>query len=129
MAAMAALVLMGALVSKPSPDLQSLTALSETASSASTRVLLASAAATEDDTGLAPVVSSLESSFKANEASMNPDLKAMYEKSLVSLDGSIRECLDSLQHEPGNALAREYLLTAYTRKAEVLSSALEFQGR
>ena len=82
-----------------------------------------------DDGALARLVSDLESSFKANEASMAPDLKATYEKSLVSLDGSIRECLDSLQHEPRNTLAHEYLLTAYTRKAEVLSSALEFEGR
>jgi hypothetical protein len=90
---------------------------------------VASAAPVTDDTGLAPVVSSLESSFRASEASMTPDLKATYEKSLVSLDGSIRECLDSLQQEPRNTLARDYLLTAYTRKAEVLSSALEFEGR
>jgi hypothetical protein len=75
------------------------------------------------------VVSDLERSFRANEASMTPDLKATYEKSLVSLDGSIRECLDSLQHEPRNTLAQDFLLTAYTRKAEVLSSALEFDGR
>ena len=60
---------------------------------------------------------------------MAPDLKATYDKSLVSLDHSIEECLDSLQNEPRNALAHEYLLTAYTRKAEVLSSALEFDGR
>ena len=81
------------------------------------------------DIALAHVVSELERSFRANEASMTPDLKATYEKSLVSLDGSIRECLDSLQHEPRNTLAQDYLLTAYTRKAEVLSSALEFDGR
>jgi hypothetical protein len=82
-----------------------------------------------EDGALARVVSDLESNFRANEASMAPDLKATYEKSLVSLDGSIEECLDSLRHEPGNTLAHDYLLTAYTRKAEVLSSALEFQGR
>jgi DNA-binding IscR family transcriptional regulator len=82
-----------------------------------------------EDISLAHVVSDLESNFKANEASMTPDLKATYEKSLVSLDGSIRECLDSLHHEPRNTLAHDYLLTAYTRKAEVLSSALEFEGR
>jgi len=81
------------------------------------------------DVALAHVVSDLERSFRANEASMTPDLKATYEKSLVSLDGSIRECLDSLQHEPRNTLAHDFLLTAYTRKAEVLSSALEFDGR
>ncbi len=82
-----------------------------------------------EDVSVAHVVSDLETNFKANEASMNPDLKASYEKSLVSLDTSINECLDSLRQEPGNTMAHDYLLTAYTRKAEVLSSALEFEGR
>jgi len=90
---------------------------------------VASALPPAEDRALAQVVSDLESSFKANEALLTPDLKATYDKSLVSLDGSIRECLDSLQREPGNTLAHDYLLAAYTRKAEVLSSALEFQGR
>ena len=90
---------------------------------------IASALPVGDVSALAGVVSDLESSFKANEASMAPDLKATYEKSLVSLDGSIKECLDSLRDEPRNTLAHDYLLTAYTRKAEVLSSALEFDGR
>jgi hypothetical protein len=49
---------------------------------------------------------------------------------LNSLDASIRECNDSLQREPGNSLAHEYLLAAYSQKAEVLSSALEIdEGR
>jgi hypothetical protein len=78
---------------------------------------------------VAHVVSDLEGSFRQNEGSMAPDLKATYEKSLVSLDSSIQECLDSLRQEPGNTLAHDYLLTAYSRKAEVLSSALEFEGR
>ena len=90
---------------------------------------MASAIPSGEDGTLAHVVADLESSFKANEASMSPDLKATYEKSLVSLDGSIKECLDSLQHEPRNTLAHDYLLAAYTSKAEVLSSALEFDGR
>jgi hypothetical protein len=82
-----------------------------------------------EDSALARVVSNLETSFRASESSMAPDLKATYDKSLVALDGSIHECLDSLRHEPGNTLAHDYLLTAYTRKAEILSSALEFEGR
>jgi len=82
-----------------------------------------------EDSALARVVSDLEGSFRASEASMAPDLKATYDKSLVTLDDSIHECLDSLRHEPGNTLAHEYLLTAYTRKAEILTSALEFEGR
>jgi hypothetical protein len=95
----------------------------------SSAVVSVASALPAGDVALAHVVSDLERNFRANEASMTPDLKATYEKSLVSLDGSIRECLDSLQHEPSNALVHDYLLTAYTRKAEVLSSALEFDGR
>jgi hypothetical protein len=83
------------------------------------------------DTGaLEHVVRELEETFKAHEASLPPDLKATYENSLNSLDVSIRECSDSLQQEPGNSLAHEYLLAAYSEKAEVLSSAVEFdEGR
>jgi hypothetical protein len=81
-----------------------------------------------EDGNLAQVVGDLETNYRANEASLAPELKATYEASLISLNGSIRECLDSLHHKPGNTLAHEYLLTAYTRKAEILSSALEFEG-
>jgi len=72
----------------------------------------------------------LETAYKAREGSLAPDVKATYENSLTSLDTSIRECNDSLRREPGNSLAHEYLFAAYSQKAEVLSSALEFdEGR
>jgi len=86
-------------------------------------------ARTSEDGALANLVAELESNYRANHASLAPDLRATYEKSLYSLDDSIRECLDSLEREPSNTLAHDYLLTAYTRKAEILSSALEFEGR
>ena len=83
-----------------------------------------------DSVALERVVHDLEETFRAREASLAPDLKVTYENSLNSLDVSIRECSDSLQREPDNSLAHEYLLTAYSQKAEVLSSALEFdEGR
>jgi len=84
-----------------------------------------------DESGaLEQVVRELEKTFRAREGSLAPELKATYESSLNSLDASIRECGDSLQREPGNSLAHEYLLAAYSQKAEVLSSALEFdEGR
>ncbi len=123
-----ALVLVGSVLSLPSGNLQHWGDMEQAASSlATTRGAPAPSAG--DDSVLAHLDSELESNFRANEASMAPDLKATYEKSLVSLDGSIEECLDSLRHEPRNALAHDYLVTAYTRKAEVLSSALEFDGR
>jgi chromatin remodeling complex protein RSC6 len=99
------------------------------AAATSPATLTTSATPGSEDSALARLVQELESNYRANEASLAPDLKATYEKSLVSLNDSIRECLDSLQHEPRNTLAHEYLLTAYTRKAEILSSALEFEGR
>jgi len=80
--------------------------------------------------GLEQAVRELEEAFKAREATLAPDVQATYEHSLSSLDASIRECNDSLQREPGNSLAHEYLFAAYSQKAEVLSSALEFdEGR
>jgi len=83
-----------------------------------------------DSTSLEQVVRELEKAFKAREGFLAPDVKATYENSLDSLDSSIRECSDSLRREPGNSLAHEYLLAAYSQKAEVLSSALEFdEGR
>jgi hypothetical protein len=83
-----------------------------------------------DSDALEQVVHELEETFRAREGSLAPDLKATYENSLISLDASIRECSDSLQREPDNSLAHEYLLAAYSQKAEVLSSALELdEGR
>lgn len=125
---LAVLVFLGSVLTLPSSSIQRWGGSDEMAGSPAV-AHMASAMPTGEDGALAHVVSDLESNFRANEASMAPDLKATYEKSLVSLDGSIRECLDSLQHEPRNTLAHDYLLTAYTRKAEVLSSALEFEGR
>jgi len=125
---LAALILVGSILTLPSAGVQWRGSAEEMAS-APPVAQTASLAPLEEDSTLARVATDLERSFRANEASMAPDLKATYEKSLVSLDGSIEECLDSLRREPRNALAHEYLVTAYTRKAEILSSALEFDGR
>ncbi len=121
---LAGLIILGAVLTIPS-----LSGHSWEASADSAPVAQLASFNAGDDGSLASVVTDLEKSFRASEASMAPDLKAAYDKSLVTLDGSIHECLDSLQQEPGNALAHDYLLTAYTRKAEVLSSALESEGR
>jgi hypothetical protein len=96
---------------------------------ASPSITASTATPPSEDGALAGLVQELESNYRAKEASLAPDVKATYNKSLVSLNDSIRECLDCLQHEPRNTLAHEYLLTAYTRKAEILSFALESEGR
>ena len=81
------------------------------------------------DDNLARTLSQMEETYLARENSLEPTIKDTYRKSLDSLDDCIRECLRHCQKEPGNALARQYLVHAYQTKAEVLASALEFSGR
>ena len=81
------------------------------------------------DSDLFRTIGELEKSYDSRARSLDPSVKDTYEKSLGSLNSSIRECRDSLRREPSNALAREFLVTAYTQKAEVLASALEFDVR
>jgi hypothetical protein len=127
-AAFACMVALGCLLTAPRnyPEQDSTSALTATAR----RTAVRSMGFMGDNEALERVVRELEATFRAREGSLAPDVKATYENSLLSLDTSIRECSDSLQREPGNSLAHEYLLAAYSQKAEVLSSALEFdEGR
>ena len=71
----------------------------------------------------------LESSYRVRKVSFEPAVQATYDRGLDSLNASIQECRDSVQREPDNSLAREYLLAAYEQKAQVLTAALEYDGR
>jgi len=82
-----------------------------------------------DEAAWARTIHELEDTYRAREPFLEPELKVTYRQSLDSLNGSIRECLTSLQAEPTNTLARDYLLDAYSQKAELLTSAIEFSGR
>jgi hypothetical protein len=127
-AAFASLVILGCLVTAPRnyPERDTASALTGLPA----RTTIRSMAFIGDSDALVQVVHELEEAFRAREGSLAPDLKATYDNSLISLDASIRECSDSLQREPDNSLAHEYLLAAYSQKAQVLSSALEFdEGR
>jgi hypothetical protein len=127
-AAFTCMVILGCLLTAPRNYPEQDTASAFTALPA--RSAMRSMAFIGDSDALEQVVHELEETFRAREGSLAPDLKATYENSLISLDASIRECSDSLEREPDNSLAHEYLLAAYSQKAEVLSSALEFdEGR
>jgi anti-sigma-K factor RskA len=90
---------------------------------------VAESASFEVSPDLAKTVGQLEQNYAARESSLDPSLKATYRKSLDSLDSSIKECRQTIQSKPSDALAQEYLLAAYTEKAEVLQSALEMDVR
>ncbi len=127
-AVLAGLVAFGLMLTTPTGNLNRWNSVgTSAANSADVSTTFANLSA--QDNALAQVVEELEETFKANQASLAPDMKATYQKSLDSLNTSIQECLASLQEQPNNRLAHDYLLTAYTRKAEVLSSALEYEGR
>jgi hypothetical protein len=81
------------------------------------------------DSDLFRTIQELETSYNLRARSLDPSVKGTYEKSLGSLNSSIRECRDSLRQQPADALAREFLFAAYTQKAEVLASALEYDVR
>jgi hypothetical protein len=94
-------------------------------SSQALQVSKASASLPSVDSNLQQTVQELQANYQAREVSFRPEVKAAYQRSLKSLDTSIEECRDSVEHQPGNTLAHEYLLAAYQQKAEVLQSALE----
>ena len=126
--AFACLLLLGCLVTVPRTYLEQ--DATSGLSALPARTAIRSMAFIGDSDALERAVQELEETFRAREGSLAPDLKATYDNSLNSLDASIRECSDSLQREPDNSLAHEYLLAAYSQKAQVLSSALEFdEGR
>jgi hypothetical protein len=81
-----------------------------------------------DIASAAAAVGPMETSYQSRAASFEPSVKETYQKSLDSLNGEIRECLHSVEQEPDNSLAREYLLAAYQQKAYVLQSALNVEG-
>ena len=121
--ALACLVIFGFILLAPPGGLELRTPAG--ALSASSKATVSAAAYSIEPSDLARTVRELESSYKAREMFFEPTLHAAYEKSLESLNTSIRESLDFCRHEPSNALAREYLIAAYEQKAEVLASALE----
>jgi hypothetical protein len=90
---------------------------------------MAPASLTTVEANLVETVQQMEQSYKAREASLDPAAKQTYERGLTALDSSIQECLTSLHEQPQNTLARQYLMQAYSEKADVLASALEYYGR
>jgi hypothetical protein len=86
-------------------------------------------AAMPQDAQVADVLADMENAYRARAASFDPPVRAAYAQGLESLDDEIRECQRSVQEDPANALAREYLVNAYTQKARLLEAALEYEGR
>lgn len=70
-------------------------------------------------------VRQMEGAFRAQENLVEPAMQASFRKSLQALDASIEESLGQCMRDPGDLLARQYLVDTYQTKAEVLASALE----
>jgi len=55
----------------------------------------------------------------------NPAVAASYTQSLEVIDNFIRLCEKTVQEQPNNEVAREYLYDAYKQKSEVLAMTME----
>ncbi|MGH9345106.1 MAG: hypothetical protein ACRD19_15260 [Terriglobia bacterium] len=86
-------------------------------------------AAPQDTTALRQTVSEMEQTYRAQQSSFEPSMRATYEKSLSSLDNEIHECQVSMQQEPENRLTEDYLSNAYAEKIQLLQSALEYNSQ
>lgn len=78
---------------------------------------------------LRQTVSQLDQAYLANQASMEPSMRATYQSSLDSLNSEIEECRASMRSRPGDGLTQDYLSKAYVEKARVLQTALEYNLR
>jgi hypothetical protein len=78
------------------------------------------------DASMTRTLTEMEEAYLGRESSMEPTVKETYRRSLDCLDANIAECLKHCRRDPHDALARQYLSRAYQSKAEVLTSALEF---
>lgn len=90
---------------------------------------VAPTAVSGENLALAQTVDGLERDYQERKTSLDPGVAATYEKGLASLNNSIREARASVEREPDNSLAREYLVGAYQQKAQVLTAALEYDNR
>lgn len=128
-AVVACLAILATVLTTPRANLNIRNASSETTASLAGSQSLAGPPTDSEESSLASAVGEVETSYKAREKSLEPAVKAVYQKSLDSLNNSIRECRVSILREPSNSLAREYLMMAYAQKAQVLAAALEFDAR
>lgn len=86
-------------------------------------------AAPEDTSSLRQTARQMEQAYQASLPSIDPSMRATYEKSLDSLNDEIRECQVSMQQQPENRLTQDYLSNAYAEKIQLLQTALEPNGQ
>jgi hypothetical protein len=90
------------------------------------QVVTAGMMSADFDSNITRTLKEMEEAYVGRESSMEPTVKETYRRSLDCLDANIAECLKHCRRDPHDALARQYLSRAYQSKAEVLTSALEF---
>jgi len=125
--AVAFLVVLGLALMTPSDDFGGRRTPARTATGGTAPVATTLVASV--DGNLLATIGEMEAAYVARETFLDPTLKSTYRKSLDSLNACIKECLKHCQREPTNTLAREFLLSAYQQKAEVLAAALTFPSR
>jgi hypothetical protein len=109
-----------ALTSVQQPRTQRLVAHPQPSSSAM-------AATPSDDlySAMPAALSEAEISLQGDEVAGNPAVEAALRKNLRTVNEFIAECEKHLKKHPQDAMAREYLNSAYQQKAELISALLD----
>jgi hypothetical protein len=72
-------------------------------------------------------IKSLSEAFAAGKGTLAPQVVELFDRNLSVIDATIQACRRAVLEEPDDLEARNYLLTAYTRKLTLLDSALDLQ--
>jgi hypothetical protein len=67
-------------------------------------------------------IESLEKISQTRMASMDPAVRGVLEDNLATIDYYIDKCRETVKNEPSDALAQRYLLEAYRKKVDLLTS-------
>ena len=96
--------------------------LQRTTTSQSAEAIQAENAVRRAEDSYLQAIESLEKISQTRMASMDPAVRGVLEDNLATIDYYIDKCLETVKNEPSDALAQRYLLEAYRKKVDLLTS-------
>jgi predicted anti-sigma-YlaC factor YlaD len=72
-------------------------------------------------------IKALTEAVGSSRSGLDPQMAALFERSLREVDASIQACQSAVKAAPGDVTARTYLLGAYKSKVEFLDNVIEVE--
>jgi hypothetical protein len=74
-------------------------------------------------------IQSLKEAAEAQEGRLDPNIKLIFEANVEIINSSIEYCKQAVQDNPGDLDNRDFLLTAYREKMDLLYRMITYQSR